>query len=137
MPPIRINYYGLMPMTRFAYWVTFAAAASFALSALLIAGVMGFMPPLDTMWSLQHHRPGPGIEVWIHNYVYWIIVVCLIAQVIDTFCTMRQFAKKEKEQRALLDEWLREEDAGGADLSDPRFRAGAGARRRPPETNIH
>src|SRR5436305_1490185 len=75
---------------------------------LLLAGVLGLMPPLDTMWSSRHHLPPSVGAVWIYNYAYWLILACVVAQVIDTWMTLQTFAKKEAEQRAQLGvEWDR------------------------------
>jgi hypothetical protein len=114
MSSVRINYYGLIPMTKFAYLVALVAAGGLALFVLLLGALLNCLPPLDTMWSREHHLAEPGVFAVVHNYLYWIIVVCLIAQVIDTFTTLRLFAKKEREQRALLDKLLQEEQAAGA-----------------------
>ena len=100
MSPVRIKYYGLIPITKFAYLVALAAAGGFALFVMLIGALLGLLPPLDTMWSLQHHVPQSGIQAWLHNYLYWFIVACLIAEVIDIYCSLRLFAKKEKESSA-------------------------------------
>lgn len=117
MSPVRIKYYGLIPMTRFAYLVALAAAGAFALAMVLLGAILGGLPPLDTMWSRQHHLAGPGAYSWLHNHLYWVFLVCLVAQMIDTFCTLRLFAKKEKEQHAYLDRLVQEVPAGGANPS--------------------
>jgi hypothetical protein len=104
MSPVRIKYYGLIPMTKFAYVVALAAAGTFALFAVLTVALLGLLPPLDTMWSRQHHMPQSGIQALFNNYLYWFIFACLIAEAIDIYCSLRQFAKKEKEQRTSLDE---------------------------------
>jgi len=109
MAPVRIKYYGLLSMTRFAYLVALAVAAGIAVLVMLVAAIMGALPPLDTIWSHQHHVGAPGLVAWLHNYLYWLILACLVAQGIDTFCTMRAFATKEMEHRARLDKLLQEQ----------------------------
>jgi hypothetical protein len=96
MSAVRIKYLGLIPMTKFAYLVAVAAAGGFALFAVLIAAILGLLPPVDTMWSRQHHLPHSGILAWWHNYLYWFILVCLFAEAIDIYCSLRQFAKKQR-----------------------------------------
>ncbi|HYT91685.1 MAG TPA: hypothetical protein VEL76_23430 [Gemmataceae bacterium] len=123
MKPVWIKYYGLIPMTRFGYLTTLAAVAGFAFVAVLAAAVLGTMPPLDTMWSRQHHLPGPGIGVWFYNYMYWFILACLVAQVIDTWTTLHTFAKKEAAQRAQLEkEWERLDEGEGYQPPDEHIR---------------
>ena len=101
MPPVRIKYYGLIPMTKRTYLIALAAAALLAIAVVATAAVMGLLPPLDIMWSREHHLRGNGFALWLHNYSYWIIAFCLVAQVVDTFLTLRVFARREAEQRSL------------------------------------
>jgi hypothetical protein len=114
MPPVRIKYYGLIPLTRFSYLIALAAAGGFAFFVLLVAALLDALPPLDTMWSRDHHVAQPGVAALITNYMYWLIFLCLIAQVIDTFTTLRLFAKKERDQRVLLDQLLQDNQAAEA-----------------------
>ncbi len=108
MKPVWIKYYGLIPMTRWGYLVALSISGAVLALLLLMAAVAGFMPPFDTMWSSRHHVPGRGISVWLYNHGWWFIVACAVAQGIDTFCTLRLFAKKEAEERARLEaEWDR------------------------------
>jgi hypothetical protein len=102
MKPVWIKYYGVIPMTRRGYLIALAVAGGIALLFFLLAAVAGFMPPFDTMWSGRHHVPGPGVGALFYNYLYWILIFCLVAQGIDTFCTLRTFARKEAEQRYWL-----------------------------------
>ena len=63
------------------------------------ATAIGTLPPLDTIWSSQHHLPGSGFAVWFHNYFYWFVVACVFAESIDIYCTMRAFAAKEAAEK--------------------------------------
>ena len=40
-----------------------------------------------------------GLGGWFHNHLYWIVLICLVAQALDTILTLRAFARKEEEQR--------------------------------------
>jgi hypothetical protein len=100
MKPVWIKYYGIIPMTKAGYLITLAVVGAFAALAMLAAAVFGTLPPLDTMWSRQHHLPGSGFGVFLYNYMYWVILACLVAQAVDTWTTLSVFAKKEAEQRA-------------------------------------
>ena len=123
MKPVWIKYYGLIPMTKRGYLITLAIAGGFAFFAVLLAAALGGLPPLDTMWSRQHHRPGSGVDVFFYNYLYWILIVCLVAQAIDTWTTLHTFAKKEAEQKAQLEkEWDRLDAGGGQQPPDERIR---------------
>ena len=99
MPPVRIKYYGLIPMTKRAYLIALTASGLMALFIVVTGGMLGALPPLDTMWSSEHHRRGTDVLALLHNYLYWIIVVCLAAQAFDIWITLRVFAKKEAAQR--------------------------------------
>src|SRR5688572_13956153 len=95
MPPVRIKYYGLIPMTKRTYLMALGSSALFALAAVTAFMMLDVAPPLDTMWSKEHHLPGTDIWVAIRNYMWWIIALGVIAQAIDTAITLRSFAKKE------------------------------------------
>jgi hypothetical protein len=104
MKPVWIKYYGLIPMTKRGYLIALGVTGGIVFWILLVLALLGTFPPLDTMWSRQNHRPGSDLGVWFHNYWYWFLVVCLIAQAIDTWCTLHAFAKKEAEQKAWREE---------------------------------
>lgn len=101
MPPLRINYLGLIPLTRREYLISTAGVAAFAAVLFIGLGVVGLMPPLDTMWSREHHLAGP--TSWLYNYLYWVILVCLVAEAIDICVMLRAFARKEAEARQSVD----------------------------------
>ena len=58
MKPVWIKYYGIIPMTKLGYLFTLAIVGVFAALVVLAAAVFGTLPPLDTMWSRQHHLTG-------------------------------------------------------------------------------
>ena len=41
-----------------------------------------------------------GWRGWLYNYFWWILIIALFAQVIDTMLVLRKFAQKEAEERA-------------------------------------
>ena len=98
MPPVRIKYYGLIPMTKRGYLIALGLSALVAVAVVIVALSLGLLPPLDTMWSKEHHLRRSGIWPLFHNYMWWIIVACLVAQAVDTCLTLRAFRKKEAEQ---------------------------------------
>ena len=102
MKPVWIKYYGLIPMTRFGYLVATAVAVQFALLALVVAAVLGGLPPIETMWAPDPAAARLGLGGLFYNYFYWFLLVCLVAEVIDICVTLHTFSKKEAEQLALL-----------------------------------
>jgi hypothetical protein len=102
--PVWIKYYGVIPMTKTGYLITLAAAGGFAVLLLAFAGIGGFLPPLSTMWR---HDPRVAAEIgafagWFYNWFWWLLLFFFAAQAIDTYCTLRVFARKEAEQRRQL-----------------------------------
>ena len=97
-----IRYYGIIPMTRRGYWITLAIVSASVLLILLVAFALGTLPPLSTLWSPDPVWAQRGFAGWYYNYFYWFAIVCSVAQAIDTYCTMRVFAKREAAQRAKL-----------------------------------
>ena len=51
MKPVWIRYYGVLPMTKRGYLIALAGAAFFALVVFLVGGVLGYLPPVRTLWS--------------------------------------------------------------------------------------
>ncbi len=98
MKPVRIKYWGLIPMTRRGYLIALALAGGFAIAAIAICGIMGRLPPLRSLWREIPGRAPNVWEYWFYNNLYRILIMCLIAQVLDTFVVLRRFARKEAEQ---------------------------------------
>jgi hypothetical protein len=117
---VRIKYFGLIPMTRFAYLVALAATGGIALFIVVVGAILGLLPPMDTMWSRENHLPAASLEAWLYDYFYWFVFACLMGQVIDIYRSLRQFARKEQQQRALFEELLRQTRADGGTSLDRR-----------------
>lgn len=123
MKPVWINYYGMIPMTKFGYLVALGAAAAVAFVLIVVGLLLEFLPPLSTLWQPDLAMAQRGFGGLVYNYMWWTFIVCLVAQAIDTFVTLRVFAKKEKEQRAEL-EALEQEERVWQEAQPPPHRAG-------------
>jgi hypothetical protein len=101
MQPRRIKYFGLVWMTRRGYLISLAVAGFVAVACIAVAAAMGTMPPLRSLWEpvLQ----GPGFRVFFVNNLYRLLLLCLVAQALDTFVVLRKFAKKEAEQKRAIE----------------------------------
>jgi hypothetical protein len=136
MKPVWIKYYGLIPMTKWGYLIALITAGAVVSLMILMAAVAGLLPPLDTMWSRRHHVPSSNTGAWLYNYCYWLLLVCLVAQAIDTLITLRTFARKEAEQRAQLDaEWERLGEGRPRTPGVPETHV-KGGERRPPDEHL-
>jgi hypothetical protein len=102
LKPVWINYWGFIPLTRRAYLITLGIGGVVLLLVVFGAAALGGLPPPDIMWSRQHHLPGSGLTLVMYNYTYWIILALLAAQAVDTWYTLRLFARKQAEQWARL-----------------------------------
>jgi hypothetical protein len=102
MKPVWIKYYGIIPMTRWGYLIALACVGSVAVLFVIAVGAAGLLPPLSTLWQTDPAVNGPGFRPWFWNHMWHIILVCIVAQGIDTFMVLRRFAQKEAEQRAQL-----------------------------------
>ncbi len=98
--PIKVKYLGLIPMTKRGYLATLAMAAAVAGLVLLAVGLAGRLPPLSTLWEPNPDMARHGFAGWFYNYMWWLILICLLAQAVDTFVVLRCFARKEAQQRA-------------------------------------
>jgi hypothetical protein len=101
MEPVRIKYCGLIWMTRRGYLITLAVAGFVAVACFTVVAAMGRMPPLRSLW--EPVVQGPGFGVFIVNNLYRFLLLCLVAQALDTFVVLRKFAKKEAEQKRALE----------------------------------
>lgn len=128
MKPVWIRYYGILPMTKFGYLVTLAIAAAVGVVVIVVGLLLGVLPPLSTLWRHDPVMAQHGFFGLIYNYMWWVFIVCVIAQAIDTFATMKVFAKKEAEQLAQLEALEQEErdwddeTPGGPTPMDTRIR---------------
>ena len=100
MKPVWIKYWGLIPMTRRGYLVTLTMAIAVALIIVVCCAVAGLLPPLKTLWEPDPVAAQLGWRGWIYNYMWWLCIVAVIAQAIDTAMVLRKFAQKEAEERA-------------------------------------
>jgi hypothetical protein len=98
MPPVRIKYYGLIPMTKQTYWICTVVAFSFAFAIIAMGGLLGRLPPLSSLWEITPVNPGTGMATFLYNHFYQIVLACLVLEGIDIVMTMRRFAQKEAEQ---------------------------------------
>jgi hypothetical protein len=95
VPPVRIKYLGFIPLTRRAY-LTLLAVAALALAVLLgIATYLGRPPSWQFPWDPSLDRWG----LWPRIYNWWVIFAALAMEGLEVMVTLRQFAKKEAEQR--------------------------------------
>jgi hypothetical protein len=100
MKPVWIDYWGLIPMTRRGYLIALAVAAIVAATLLFLLALLGTLPPLRTLWQEVPVPAQPFWQYWFYNNLYRIMVLCLIAQALDTLVVLRRFVKKEAQQRA-------------------------------------
>jgi hypothetical protein len=123
MKPVWIKYYGLIPMTRHGYLITLAVAAVFALVVYVAALALGYLPPISTLWD-----PDPighaGIAGWIYDHTHLLILLCVVAQVIDTWVTLRVFAQREEERAGvdwerLAEDWPEDRRSRDATTVEP------------------
>lgn len=106
---IRIKYYGLVPLSKRAYIATTIGAGCVAVVCLLAAWAAGVLPPLNTLWGEGWAKTSTSPFPWLYNYLYWIIIVCLILEGIDIWTMLRKYQQKEAEQLAKMTPQQREE----------------------------
>jgi hypothetical protein len=104
MKPVWIKYYGMIPMTKRGYLMALAVAGGIVFPLLVVGILLGVLPPVSTLWHPDEGMAQRGFPGLLYKYFYWLILVCLVAQALDTTLTLRAFARKEAEQGALLEE---------------------------------
>ena len=87
-------------MTRRGYLVTLTMAAAVAAILVTYWALTRPFPPLRTLWEPDPVMAQFGWRGWLYNYFWWILIIALFAQVIDTMLVLRKFAQKEAEERA-------------------------------------
>jgi hypothetical protein len=100
MEPIRIKYYGLIPITRRGYLITTAVAFVVAGCMLALARVVGRLPPFTWPWEQAQFAAGSGFAPWFFNNFWRIILLLLVLELVDIATVVYRFAQKEAEQRA-------------------------------------
>jgi hypothetical protein len=97
MPPVRIKYYGLVWLTRRGYLRATALLAAVAVlvcvTVLLWTGQVPFAQP---PWEPALRRY--GFVAWFWNW--WTLGALVLAEGLEVLLTLRQFARREAEQRA-------------------------------------
>jgi hypothetical protein len=97
---IRIKYYGLIWVSKRGYLVSSVITLSILGIGLLAGYAAGILPPLSTLWG----EPWPPAKLtpwpWLYQYLYWFILVGLIAEVVITMRMLRRFVALEAEQQA-------------------------------------
>jgi hypothetical protein len=101
MQPIKIKYYGLIPMTKKARLILTAVGALSALFVLVLLAFTGGLPPWRWPWE-PAARAQHSLVDWIYNNCYWLILGFLVLEALDVYTVLRVFTKKEAEQRTRL-----------------------------------
>jgi hypothetical protein len=99
MEPARINYYGLIRMTKSGYLIATLVAALIVAGLLLVLYPAGYLPPFRWPWQPVPRPDADGLGGMVYNHLYDIITVCLLAEMVDIVVTLRAFARKEAELR--------------------------------------
>ena len=101
MERVRIKYYGLFWMTRPTYAVL-QSIALFLCVALVAVGLLG------VIWAgnVLPHLPAPGDDTDLLRQalvlLFWIGLLVLFAESIETYVVLRKFARAEAEQQARM-----------------------------------
>jgi hypothetical protein len=97
MPPVRIKFYGLVWLTRRGYLrataVLAVVAVAVCVAVLLWTGLAPFARP---PWARALRRY--GFVAWFWNW--WTLGALALAEGLEVLLTLRQFARREAEQRA-------------------------------------
>jgi hypothetical protein len=93
MEPIRVRLYGLFPTTRKRYLVVQAFVFGFLAVLLVVA------------WRYPAPRFGvderrlPVEIIWFLDHLAWLVLTMIILEALESFVTLRQFARREAAQR--------------------------------------
>jgi hypothetical protein len=131
MERVRIKYYGLFWMTRPTY-VVLQSIALFLCVALVVVGLLG------VIWArnVLQHLPAPGDDADLLRQalvlLFWIGLLVLLAEGIETYVVLRKFARAEAEQQSKLAAL----DLGGPAPTTPHATGVQPAPHEQPNTNI-
>jgi hypothetical protein len=104
MKPVKIRYFGILPMTRKLY-LNLVVWGWIGVTLLLIVASFaapGRMPPFRGPWEST-----PPVVNSTREFLYWhfydLYFICLVAQVIDAAIMLRKYkAKQEEEERMAM-----------------------------------
>ena len=99
MPPVKIRYLGLIPMTRRGYLLALAGAVGVAGVTLGVFAFLGRLPPISTLWEQHPALNRPGLAPWFLSNLYRILLILSFAAVLEVIHVLRRFAQKEAEQQ--------------------------------------
>jgi hypothetical protein len=93
--PVRIKWFGLIPMTKTAYLVTTAITGGVVVILVLFLVTLGIVPFRQLPWD---PALAPfGLDAWVWNW--WTLGLLVVLEAFDVLITLRQFARREAEQR--------------------------------------
>jgi hypothetical protein len=101
MKPIKIRYYGVLPLTRSQYLLATFWLSTFLLGFMLTLALLAAerFPPFHWPWEPLDPYALPGWRgVFLHHF-YSIMALFLLFEVIDIMVTLRKFRVKEREMR--------------------------------------
>src|SRR5262249_20142141 len=87
-------------MTKRGYVVTLTMAGCVAALIVAYAALAGLLPPLSTLWEPDPAKARFGAGGFLYNYLWWIVGICLVGQILDSMMVFRRFAEAEAQERA-------------------------------------
>jgi hypothetical protein len=94
MKPVRIRYYGLIPLTRRTYLVLQVPV----LVLLVVLLAVLFLLPAPPHFGIPEQVLHP-VARWLLDHLLWIVLLIFILELLDTLFTLRAFARKEAEEQ--------------------------------------
>jgi len=101
MDPVRIKYYGVMRLTRPTYLVL-QSIALFLCAALMVVGLVAILLTGTVLPDLPAQEAGADFLTALLVSLFWIGLLALVAESIETYVMLRKFARAEAEQQAKL-----------------------------------
>jgi hypothetical protein len=97
MPPVRVKYYGLLPVTRRQYLTLQAALV--VLCLILLTIWLALPMPDAFRQAPRTDVKARLIKVFWENFL-WIVLIALSLEAIETLIMLQKFARKEAKQLA-------------------------------------
>jgi hypothetical protein len=101
MGPVRIKYYGVLWLTR----TTYVVLQSIALLLCVAMAAVGLAAMLSAGAVFPHVPANADETEWITQgliLLFWVGLLTLLAESIETYVVLRKFARAEAEQRSQL-----------------------------------
>jgi hypothetical protein len=104
MKPVKIRYWGILPLTRRGFYIYLIVGWSLAI--LVVIAAMIYAGDAFPRFRLPWESLPLGVKFTVWNYlaynIWSVFILCVIGQLFDIVIMLRKYRQKEEEQQARM-----------------------------------